>query len=66
MATGTVKWFNNTKGYGFITADDGTDAFVHHNEIQGEGFKTLDEGDKVEFELAQGEKGPKALNVHKI
>ena len=66
MATGTVKWFNNTKGYGFITADDGTDAFVHHNEIQGEGFKSLDEGDKVEFELTQGEKGPKAINVRKI
>ena len=66
MATGTVKWFNNTKGYGFITAEDGTDAFVHHNEIQGEGFKSLDEGDNVEFELTEGEKGPKAINVRKI
>ena len=66
MATGTVKWFNNTKGYGFITADDGTDAFVHHNEIQGEGFKSLDEGDNVEFELTEGEKGPKAINVRKV
>lgn len=65
MATGTVKWFNNTKGYGFITADDGTDVFVHHSDIQGEGFKSLEEGDAVEFDIAQGEKGPKAANVRK-
>ena len=65
MATGTVKWFNNTKGYGFITADDGTDVFVHHSDIQGEGFKSLDEGQAVEFDIGQGEKGPKAANVRK-
>lgn len=65
MATGTVKWFNNTKGYGFITAEDGTDVFVHHGDIQGEGFKSLDEGDTVEFDITQGEKGPKAANVRK-
>ena len=65
MATGTVKWFNNTKGYGFITAEDGTDVFVHHSDIQGDGFKSLDEGDAVEFDIAQGEKGPKAANVRK-
>lgn len=65
MATGTVKWFNNTKGYGFITAEDGTDVFVHHGDIQGEGFKSLDEGDAVEFDITQGEKGPKAANVRK-
>lgn len=65
MATGTVKWFNNTKGYGFITADDGTDVFVHHSDIQSEGFRTLDEGDTVEFEITEGPKGPKAANVHK-
>jgi len=65
MATGTVKWFNNTKGYGFITAEDGTDVFVHHSDIQGEGFKSLDEGDAVEFDITQGEKGPKAANVRK-
>ncbi len=65
MATGTVKWFNNTKGYGFITADDGTDVFVHHGDIQGEGFKSLDEGQAVEFDVTQGEKGPKAANVRK-
>jgi CspA family cold shock protein len=65
MATGKVKWFNNTKGYGFITAEDGTDVFVHHSDIQGEGFKSLDEGDAVEFEITQGEKGPKASNVRK-
>ena len=63
MPKGTVKWFNNTKGYGFITAEDGTDCFVHHSDIQGEGFKSLDEGQVVEFEIAQGEKGPKALEV---
>ncbi len=65
MATGTVKWFNNTKGYGFITAEDGTDVFVHHSDIQGEGFKSLDEGNAVEFDITQGEKGPKAANVRK-
>ena len=65
MATGTVKWFNNTKGFGFITSDDGTDVFVHHNDIEGEGFKSLDEGQAVEFEVTEGEKGPKATNVRK-
>jgi len=65
MATGTVKWFKNEKGYGFITADDGTDVFVHHSDIEGEGFKSLDEGDTVEFEVIQGDKGPKATQVRK-
>jgi CspA family cold shock protein len=64
MATGTVKWFNDSKGYGFITPDDtGKDFFVHHSAITGEGFKTLTEGAKVEFEPAEGEKGPEAKNV---
>ena len=63
MATGTVKWFNSTKGYGFITADDGTDVFVHYSDVQGDGFKTLEEGQTVEFETTQGPKGPKAANV---
>lgn len=63
MATGTVKWFNNTKGYGFITTEDGPDVFVHYNDIEGDGFKTLDEGQSVEFEVAEGDKGPKAVNV---
>jgi len=66
MANGKVKWFNNTKGFGFITADDGTDAFVHHGDIIGDGFKTLDEGDTVEFEMTSGPKGPKALKVRKV
>ncbi|MGC9453386.1 MAG: cold-shock protein [Phycisphaerae bacterium] len=65
MATGKVKWFNDAKGYGFITADDGTDAFVHHGDIEGEGFKTLNEGETVEFEMTQGEKGPKAVRVRR-
>ena len=65
MATGTVKWFNSTKGYGFITSDDGTDVFVHHSDIEGEGFKTLQEGDTVEFEITQGPKGPKAATVRR-
>jgi CspA family cold shock protein len=65
MATGKVKWFNNTKGFGFITAEDGTDVFVHHSDVQGEGFKSLDEGDAVEFDIIQGDKGPKAANVRK-
>jgi len=65
MPTGKVKWFNATKGYGFITSDDGTDVFVHHSDIEGEGFKSLDEGDAVEFEITEGPKGPKAANVRK-
>jgi CspA family cold shock protein len=60
---GKVKWFNEAKGYGFITAEDGTDVFVHFSEIKGEGFKTLQEGDAVSFEIEQGPKGPKAINV---
>lgn len=66
MASGKVKWFNNTKGFGFITSEDGTDAFVHYADITGDGFKTLDEGDSVEFEMTQGPKGPKAVNVRKV
>ena len=66
MAKGTVKWFNDAKGYGFITGEDGTDAFVHHGDIQGSGFKSLAEGDNVEFEMTQGPKGPKAVNVVKL
>ena len=65
MASGTVKWFNNTKGFGFITTEDGNDAFVHHSDIVGEGFKSLNEGDSVTFELTEGPKGPKAVNVSK-
>ena len=65
MATGKVKWFNNTKGFGFITADDGRDVFVHYSDIQSDGFKTLEEGDAVEFEITEGAKGLKAANVRK-
>jgi len=64
MATGTVKWFSNDKGYGFITPDDdGKDLFVHHTAIAGSGFKTLDEDAKVSFEVTQGQKGPQATDV---
>jgi CspA family cold shock protein len=64
MATGTVKWFNDAKGYGFITPEDGSkDLFVHHTNIQAEGFKSLAEGAKVEFESRAGAKGPEATNV---
>ena len=64
MSTGTVKWFNDQKGYGFITPDDGgEDLFVHHSEIKGEGRTTLREGQKVDFEIGQGKKGPCATNV---
>ena len=61
--TGTVKWFNGGKGYGFITREGGPDVFVHFSAIQGEGFKNLEEGQKVEFEVEQGPKGPQASNV---
>jgi CspA family cold shock protein len=63
MPQGTVKWFNDTKGYGFIQSDDGQDVFVHQTEIQAEGFRSLKEGQKVEFDLTQGDKGSKAVNV---
>ncbi len=63
---GTVKWFSTEKGYGFIEQDDGEDVFVHHSDIQGTGFKDLDEGEKVEFDLVDGPKGPKAENVVRL
>jgi CspA family cold shock protein len=63
MQTGTVKWFNGSKGYGFISTDEGEDVFVHYNAIVGEGYKSLDEGEKVQFEVEQGAKGPSANNV---
>ena len=63
MQKGTVKWFNETKGFGFITAEDGVDVFVHFSEIQSDGFKTLAEGQSVGFEVTDGPKGPKAVNV---
>ena len=65
MAKGKVKWFNNKKGYGFITTEEGADIFLHHSAIQGEGFKTVDEGQDVEFEITQGPKGEQAVNVVK-
>lgn len=65
--TGTVKWFNDEKGYGFITVDDGQkDCFVHHTAIKGEGFKSLVEGERVQFDVVQGQKGPAAENVTKL
>lgn len=66
MVQGTVKWFNASKGYGFITPESGEDVFVHHSVIQGEGYKTLDEGQQVEFEIQQGPKGEQATNVVKL
>ncbi len=66
MARGTVKWFNDQKGFGFITADDGRDIFVHHTSIQAEGFKTLPEGATVEFDVEKGEKGLKAVKVRVV
>jgi CspA family cold shock protein len=66
MAEGTVKWFNDSKGFGFIEQESGDDVFVHHSEIQGEGFKSLAEGDRVSFDVTQGQKGPQASNVRKL
>jgi CspA family cold shock protein len=65
MANGTVKWFNESKGFGFITSEDSGDVFVHYSSIQSNGFKSLSEGDKVSFEIENGPKGPKAINVVK-
>jgi CspA family cold shock protein len=66
MARGKVKWFNEQKGYGFIEQDNGTDVFVHYSSVKGDGFKTLAEGEEVEFEVTQGPKGPKAENVVRL
>ena len=66
MAQGTVKWFNPDKGYGFISREDGDDLFVHYSEIQMDGFKTLDEGQKVNFDIVQGARGPQAANIVKM
>jgi len=63
---GTVKWFNDAKGFGFITREQGPDVFVHHTAIQADGFRSLSEGDQVEFEVTQGQKGLQASNVHRI
>jgi cold shock protein len=64
--TGTVKWFNDSKGYGFISRDSGDDVFVHYSDVQGGGFRSLREGQKVEFSVEQGDKGPKAANVRPL
>ena len=64
--TGTVKWFNDSKGYGFISRDSGDDVFVHYSDVQGSGFRSLREGQKVEFSVEQGDKGPKAANVRPL
>ncbi len=66
METGTIKWFNSSKGYGFITREEGDDVLVHYNAIEGDGYRTLEEGDKVEFEIEQGPKGLQASKVNKI
>ena len=63
---GTVKWFNNAKGFGFIGREDGPDVFVHYSALTGEGYKSLQEGDLVEFEIVDGQKGPQAANVVKV
>ena len=65
MARGTVKWFNENKGFGFIEQEDGADVFVHFSAIQQEGFKTLSEGEELEFDITEGEKGPQAANVRR-
>ena len=66
MSTGTVKWFNGSKGFGFITPENGDDVFVHFSAIVGDGHRSLDEGDEVEFEITEGQKGPQAVNVTKV
>jgi len=66
MTNGIVKWFNEKKGYGFIEKEDGGDVFVHHSDIEGSGFKTLADGDRVTFDVEQGDRGPKATNVKKV
>ena len=66
MAVGKVKWFNNSKGYGFIEQEGGNDVFVHYSAIHAEGYKTLDEGQEVEFEIKEGPKGPQAENVVRV
>jgi CspA family cold shock protein len=66
MARGTVKWFNAAKGYGFISREDGEDVFVHYSAIAGDGFRSLEEGQSVEFEVTDGRKGPQAANVTKL
>ena len=66
MVKGKVKWFSNQKGYGFITPESGNDVFVHHSAIQGDGYKTLNEGQEVEFEITEGPKGQQATNVVKL
>lgn len=66
MATGTVKWFSSEKGYGFISQEDGPDVFVHFSSIQGEGYKNLEENQKVEFDVTEGDKGPQAANVRLV
>ncbi|MDP2754726.1 MAG: cold-shock protein [Nitrospirota bacterium] len=66
MTTGTIKWFNESKGFGFITSEDGGDVFVHYSSVSGNGFKSLAEGDKVSFDIEKGPKGPKAINVTKL
>ena len=66
METGTVKWFNNSKGYGFITREEGDDVFVHFNAIEGDGYKSLNEGDQVQFDVEEGAKGLQAIKVSKI
>ena len=66
MAKGTVKWFSNQKGYGVIASESGKDVFVHHTAIQGDGYKSLNEGQKVQFEIEQGPKGEQAVNVVKL